>query len=228
MLCQRDNDQHMDKHYQGALGRVIFETERQALNSYLEKIFGYHLLQLDGDPNLMSFEHSPIAHKTYFSSKIKNCSHDSTVCGNFDALPFLTDSIDLVVMPHLLETTSNLKSILDEIHRVLIPEGYLIVVGFDPYSFLGIIKKLDNDIKLVSLGKVSSWLGNLNFDLIESKSLFFCLPIVNNMILKMLLPKFGGIYLLVAKKRVITLTPIKHYFFRRRLNGVESSARPTS
>lgn len=237
----------MDKHYQGILGQIILDAERHALNNYLSKIFGYHLLQLGGHPAMIAPENSPIGYKIYYNSAIfenKKCGCDAMVQGDFYALPFLADSMDLVVAPHLLEATADLKDVLDEIHRILIPEGHLIVIGFNPYSLVGIADKFklitafDGKANFISAGQISNWLNHLGFDIIDSQTLFFRPPIANAAILKktlfmeiigqMLLPKLGGVYILVAKKRVLTLTPIKHYIFNsRRLGIIEHSTKPT-
>jgi SAM-dependent methyltransferase len=233
----------MEKYYQGTLGHVILEIERRALSNCLEKMFGYHLLQLGGYAEMILPGNSPIAHKIYFNSTVNNSTYNKgegyIVQGDFCALPFLADSIDVIVMPHLLETAENLKDILEETHRILIPEGHLIVIGFNPFSFLGIAKELkltkmfDHKANFISAGQISNWLNHLGFDLIDRNTFFFRLPIANNTMLnktvfmeivgQMLLPKFGGIYVLIAKKRVITLTPVKQYVFKRKLSILEHS-----
>ena len=55
-----------------------------------------------------------------------------------DFLPIETNSIDLVLLPHILEFSSNPHQILREVQRVLMPEGHVIVCGFNPRSLWGV------------------------------------------------------------------------------------------
>lgn len=50
----------------------------------------------------------------------------------FDALPFPSQSLDLVVMPHTLELARDPHLTLREVERVLVPEGRLMITGFNP------------------------------------------------------------------------------------------------
>ncbi len=58
-------------------------------------------------------------------------------CTDFCELPFASQSLDLVVLPHVLEFAHEPHQILREVERVLIPEGQIIVTGFNPASLWG-------------------------------------------------------------------------------------------
>ena len=49
-------------------------------------------------------------------------------------LPLASQSADLVVLPHVLETHNDPHHVLREAERVLMPEGQLVVSGFNPLS----------------------------------------------------------------------------------------------
>ena len=53
----------------------------------------------------------------------------------FDALPFASQSLDLVVMPHTLELARDPHLTLREVERVLVPEGRLMISAFNPASW---------------------------------------------------------------------------------------------
>ena len=57
-------------------------------------------------------------------------------------LPFAGNSVDLVVLPHVLEFDDNPHQILREVERVLVPEGSVVVTGFNPYSLWGARRSL--------------------------------------------------------------------------------------
>ncbi len=50
----------------------------------------------------------------------------------------MIDSIDLVFLPHTLEFSADPHQVLRETERVLIPEGRVIILGFNPLSSLGL------------------------------------------------------------------------------------------
>ena len=52
-------------------------------------------------------------------------------------LPFEAQSVDLIVMPHTLEFTRDPHRLLREAERVLMPEGQLIILGFNSLSLWG-------------------------------------------------------------------------------------------
>ncbi len=59
----------------------------------------------------------------------------------FHALPFATNSLDLVVMPHTLEVAADAHQTLREAERVLRPEGRLLITGFNPASLWGVARR---------------------------------------------------------------------------------------
>ena len=56
---------------------------------------------------------------------------------DFDALPFDSQSLDLVVLPHALELARDPHLTLREVERVLMPEGRVVIIGFNPASLWG-------------------------------------------------------------------------------------------
>jgi SAM-dependent methyltransferase len=59
------------------------------------------------------------------------------VRAQFYELPFDSQSIDLCLMPHVLEFSENPHEVLREVDRVLRPEGRILVLGFNPWSLFG-------------------------------------------------------------------------------------------
>ncbi len=86
-------------------------------------------------------------------------------------LPIMTDSIDMVILPHMLEFAHDQHQLLREVDRVLKPEGKLIIIAFNPwnfwvrYQFLRVREKHDRIGKnLVNRLKIVDWLKLLNFE----------------------------------------------------------------
>jgi SAM-dependent methyltransferase len=58
-------------------------------------------------------------------------------CTDFCALPFADDSLDLVILPHSLESSPDPHATLREVARVLVPEGRVLILGLNPNSLWG-------------------------------------------------------------------------------------------
>ena len=104
-----------------------------------------------------------------------------TVVHDFAELPFASQSLDLVVLPHILEFAAEPHQVLREVERVLIPEGQLIVCGFNPASLWGARQVagrlsgapfLPRDGEFISLPRLKDWLKLLNMEV--SRGHFGC------------------------------------------------------
>ncbi|MDC9727724.1 MAG: methyltransferase domain-containing protein [Methyloprofundus sp.] len=98
----------------------------------------------------------------YETKQIRSLSH---------ALPFKPETVDLVILPHILEFSAYKHELLRDVDRVLKPEGKLIVLGFNPWNiyinlqYVKYRKKLAPWLpSLVSRTKISDWLNLLNFE----------------------------------------------------------------
>ena len=97
---------------------------------------------------------------------------------DFEALPFAENSLDLLILPHSLELSSDPHATLREAERVLLPEGKLIICGFNPLSLWGFKQKRSHLYKRLNFGdlylpeagemiayrRLRDWLRLLNFD----------------------------------------------------------------
>ena len=61
---------------------------------------------------------------------------------DFEALPFPSQSLDLVVLPHALELARDPHDTLREVERVLVPEGRVVIAGFNPASLWGMWQRM--------------------------------------------------------------------------------------
>jgi len=81
-------------------------------------------------------------------------------------LPFASDSIDVVLLPHYLEFQANPHSVLQEIERVLKPEGELYIFGFNPWRLrsLGLRTSIEDTPPIpnaISAHRLGDWLSLL-------------------------------------------------------------------
>jgi len=140
-------------------------------------------------------------------------------------LPFQTSSIDLLLLPHMLEFSDDPHQTLRDAGRVLVPEGHIVISGFNPFSAWG-LKRMAVRRKgypwqgtFFSLLRIRDWLELLDFEIVEVKMACYKLPFSNPAWLKRCQfmdrignrwwPMIGGIYFIVARKRVLGMRVIR-------------------
>jgi SAM-dependent methyltransferase len=121
-------------------GRYVLAWEQAHLDAAVADIFGFHAVQC-GEPALDALRANRMPHRvrvllpgdplpTPGGASIVRVEH-------VEELPFESQSVDLVVLPHALEFAADPHQALREVDRVLRPEGRLIVTGFNPVSLWG-------------------------------------------------------------------------------------------
>ena len=162
------------------LGQYLLEKEQAYLDDVTPDIFGFHALQL-GMPEVNLLRASRIAHRVRICA-----SEHPDVYAKGHELPLATHSIDMVLMPHVLEFAAEPHAILREIDRVMMPEGRLVIVGFNPWSLWGMRSALGysrNDFpwngRFVSLLRVKDWLALLGFDVNAGRLVGYAPPFDN-------------------------------------------------
>lgn len=113
-------------------GQYVQAWEQERLDALVADIFGFNALQI-GFPELETLR----ANRMPFRFCCCAQQH-AMVKSDAHQLPFATNSIDLVVLPHVLEFDSSPHQILREVERVLVPEGSVVVTGFNPFSLWGL------------------------------------------------------------------------------------------
>ena len=204
--------------FKSPLGQYLLRLEYGYINPIVMDTFGFYAIQM-GNFDIDFLDHSRIPNK--FSL---NSNHADLMASN-EALPFEEASVDLIIAPHILEQMAEPYELLKEIHRVLMPEGRLIISGFNPMSLWGIKRLLSFDIdypwntKFIPLSKIKEWLPIIGLEMVEGKMGCYVPPIQQSSWLKKLhtmeklgdrwWPMLGGFYFLVIQKRVHGMTPIR-------------------
>ena len=146
-------------------GRYVMAWEQDKIDAVVVDLFGYNALQL-GLPQLDLLAHNRIPLRQTVSE-----SGGANVRCDFHELPFAANSIDLVVMPHVLEFHDDPHQILREVERVLIPDGQLVITGFNPISLWGARQRLSrrhdgfpSNGHYLSVLRLKDWLQLLSFE----------------------------------------------------------------
>ena len=107
--------------------------------------------------------------------KSLGCDSALKVSAKAYKLPIQTESMDLVIIPHLFEFDAHRFKTMREVHRVLKPGGELVILNFNPLSlyvrfqFLWDRKMGDSwSAHFMSRTRVSDWLKLLNFELLNT------------------------------------------------------------
>ena len=198
---------------QTPLGRYVLEREQIILDEAVADVFGFNALQA-----------SLIEIHALRANRIPNQITLSpegpcTLRGCPEALPVATASIDLAVLPHGLEFSPDPYAILRELDRVMMPEGRLIITGFNPHSLWGLRQSFSGRDAgypwcghFVSLTRLKEWLGLLGFEVSGGRLCAYVPPFTSERWLRRFgfMEKAGdrwwgvggGVYMLEAIKRV--------------------------
>lgn len=212
--------------FAGDLGAAVLEQERAALNDILQDLFGYYLVQIGAVTSADLMSASRIRVRIVMDVDLPPLMQGTCVRGRADTVPIGSDSIDVALVHHTLEFAVDPHVILREVERILIPEGHVVIVAFNPWSLWGVWRLLRKRGgrppwygRFLGLARIKDWLGLLGFDTIEVRPLFFRPPLRHQGVMRRLrfleklgkrcCPLLAGVHVVVGKKRVATLTPIK-------------------
>ena len=211
----------------------MLHWEQAQFDRTVADIFGYHALQL-GMPGIDALRENriPCAAQLLDESTSPNGSAISgaremvgttrqIVHCRFDELPFEAQSVDLVAMPHALEFSNDAHEVLREVARILMPEGQVVLTGFNPYSLwgmrqgmrrLGARPFMPRDGQFIGFQRLKDWLKLLGFEIIRGRFGCYAPPNRTERWLQRTAfmdkagdrwwPIFGAIYSITAVKRV--------------------------
>jgi SAM-dependent methyltransferase len=207
-------------------GGELLAAERRLLGHVLPDLFGYHALQLGQPAPANMLEASRIRHRLVADEQPQPVEGLSRFHARPDSLPLPADSIDVVLLHHLLDVCTNPHAVLREACRVLLPEGHLVIVGFNPWSLWGLWRLFRLPWsstpwlrRALSPQRMSDWLSLLDFEVVGVESAYFLPPVKAAMVRKRLgwmealgsryWSQGGAAYVVLARKRVACLTPLR-------------------
>lgn len=236
-------NQHIMASWQQTVSEAyVGDCEQVFYDEKVADLFGFNALQVGGALNYL--HQSRVAYRFIATSVNSKYQHDiqyQLVCED-DFLPFPEMSIDVLLLPRRLEFSPRPHQTLREAFRVLVPDGYVLITGFNPLSLWGLkglIKRLLTRQsllhypwhgRLIRLARLKDWMSVLGFEIQACGFLAHAPPVnspkwlVRFKWLERLTAKYlsalGGMYYIVAKKRVVGLTPIKPKWQAQKLTSV--------
>ena len=211
-------------------GEYLLAWERAQFDEAVSDIFGYHALQL-GLPELDTLSSNRMPHKWLAAANVTPLPLESSplraaLVLDSEALPFAESSLDLVVLPHTLELSRDPHATLREVERVLVPEGRVVISGFNPTSLWSLRQRRAHFFQRMGYGalflpeagefignwRLRDWLQLLSFELETARFGCYRPALTNQKWLSRFewmdragarwWPIFGAVYFLVAVKRV--------------------------
>ena len=151
-------------------GRRLLDWELAQFGSATEDVFGFRALQL-GLPEFDFLAQNRISFR--FSLALE---HGGAIAADPLQLPLASQSLDLIALPHLLEYHNDPHQVLREVERVLMPDGQIVLSGFNTFSLWGLRQSLMRDARrrnagapwdarFISLLRLKDWLQLLGFEL---------------------------------------------------------------
>jgi SAM-dependent methyltransferase len=166
-----------------APGRYVLAWEQAQFDALVADIFGFNAVQI-GLPELQTLRDNRMpfvfaAGEPSDDSGIDRACEGAAprlqahVLVRLEELPFASQSIDLLVLPHALEFADDPHHVLREVERVLIPEGHVVISGFNPISLWGLRQVVGRSFnapflpragQFLALPRLKDWLKLLGFE----------------------------------------------------------------
>ncbi|MBT7307198.1 MAG: methyltransferase domain-containing protein [Gammaproteobacteria bacterium] len=183
-------------------GQLLLQQEHSWNGELLKRLYGVHLMQL-GLAKENYIEQATGMHHTFVMDLDAHEEQSwAVVEGHESALPIATESLSAVILPHVLEFSSDPHQLLREVTRVLTEDGSVVIYGFSPWGALNLGRRIPSG-RYLSAGKVSEWLALLGYELVQQQQL----PLLGWSWSRSRLN--SGAYQLVARRRVVPLNPIR-------------------
>jgi SAM-dependent methyltransferase len=194
------------------LGAHLLDLELRHFDSEVADVFGFNAAQL-GLPeyDFLRANRIPFRTRTAVEGPVGFLSDPC-------ALPLQTGAVDLVVLPHTLEFSANPHQVLREVSRVLMPEGHVVLSGFNPWSLWGIRRVISRNGEFpwrgqfINLPRMKDWMALLGFEVAAGRMGCYVPPLVSETWRRRFgfmeaagdrwWPFAGGLYFLHGIKRV--------------------------
>ncbi|MBC7945403.1 MAG: methyltransferase domain-containing protein [Burkholderiales bacterium] len=223
------------------LGQYLLAREQDYFDQTVADVFGFNALQL----GLLQCDFLRTS-RIPLRVRINREGHAHRVGilrADFRELPIASNSADLVVLPHILEFSEDPHQILREVARILVPEGQVLISGFNPWSLWGLRRPLrptpgDSPWcgRFINLPRLKDWLALLEFEVAAGKMCCYAPPITQEKWLSRFQfmetagdrwwPIAGGVYFVQAVKRVRGMRLIMPKWNERRASQKQLAAVP--
>lgn len=186
----------------------------------LEARFGYFALQINGE----WFEQRLLDLSRVNNRYLLGRGDAAAIVSERESLPIASDSVDLVILPHVLSESADAHAVLREVERILVPEGQVIIIDLDPWTVWGSWQQvIMRDARFYSQRRVKEGLSVLGFEttgcdavpmLGVNVSRYLAGWPKSDKLLNLFASLLRGCYVLTATKKVTAVTPMKQRWRR--------------
>ena len=211
------------------IGAYLLAQEQLLFDEVVGDIFGFNALQL-------GFLQADLLRNSRIPYAIKASEAKGNLFCETQQLPIATSAMDLVLLPHTLDFSVSPQQTLREVERVLVPEGHVVITGFNPISSWGLRRFVSKGCSsssaiwyahFLSSLRIKDWLNLLGFEVVNTRMACYKLPLQSDRWMQRFdgldtmgqrcWPMLGGVYCIVAKKRVLGMRIIKPNWNRAKL-----------
>lgn len=211
------------------LGQALLYEEKQLLQSVFTRLVGCNCLQLSAGKGLELCNTEAVGQALTMGYG-PGRDGDDQFWADYQSFPVAHDCIDIVLLHHVLEYSSDPTEVLREADRTLTAGGYLLVLGFNPLSAWPVYQtywrkkyKLPAHAgKLIPAGRLEDWLTALNYEVLKKRRLFSRFPVNNELWLKRTQGierlarycrhPFGVLNFTLARKKTVPLNPVFNHW----------------
>ena len=219
-------------------GKLLVEYEKSLLERELSTIFGFHAGQYSASWHKDLMFSSPVRRQFILGcSYLSDCPRPQ-VTADPHYWPISPGSLDLVLLQHTLEIADSPHRLLSEAANTIIPDGKLVIIGFNPLSLTNIVRfcvpsqrRLLSDAHFILPSRLKDWLALLNFNVervvyggyVHPLKRFFTGlrgDLIEERLEQLQIP-VGGFYMMIATRETPGLTPVRKVWsdVRRRFVG---------
>jgi len=234
----------MDLWFRHLPGALLVEAELLQLKGILPQMRGNYVLQIGGVSDLSLLKQCPIAHKYYVGLQPASHHEGWRVQTDLQSLPIMPNSIDAVVLAHMLEFVDEPLQLLNEIDLALNESGQLVIMGFNPFSSWGVSRWLRGKKgfpwkgTFIKAHLVRAWLRQHGYRIVVNKTIFFKPPVHEMHLAKrwqflenlgpMIAPWCGAAYIISAQKRTASMTPLLNKEWKKESVQQSGFVKPTT
>jgi len=216
-------EQNLDAWLEGPLGRMLMDEERAVVAASLECAFGLHCVQVGAWGDAGAF--LARARTRRVALVAGRAADGVALVAEPAALALQADSVDVLLLPHTLEFAPDPHEVLREATRVLTGEGELVVLGFEPLGTWSIRSAFTRSGcppgigRTISAARLADWLKLVGFEVGPPERYLYAPPFARlhgskaggflERFGRRAWPRFSGAYLLHARKRVHSMTPVR-------------------
>ncbi len=233
----------LDAWYDSRAGRESSTWIREHLTGLQQNLWGRDAVYC-GPATLFDEEvmragavhHRFVMHPSVAAGDVRGCP---------DALPFAADSLSLLALAHPLDLSEQPHQVLREAERVLGGNGYLLLIGFNPWSWYGLYRlfsvgRFPWNRHFYGFRRIRDWLAVLNFEIKDCRYAAFRPPVQSRFVQRHLekleiqarwrIDHFGGVYCILARKLRVPVIPMRERWYQKKSALIPDSlaSEPTS